>query len=153
MKLYLVRHGDYSASGIEQQDVLNEKGINDIKQLVNFLLPLQIRVNSFLHSGKIRAQQTAEILSQGIACDQSIQARDGLNPNDDVTAFATEITHWEGDVCVVGHLPFMSKLVSYLVIGNQNKEIMFFHTGTIVCLELLDSTRWMIQWVWGPVMG
>lgn len=150
MKLYLVRHGDYVTSGPQQQDVLSERGINQIQQLANFLLPLSIRVARSFHSGKNRAQQTAELLAPSIHCEQPMEARNGLNPNDDVVAFANEITSWEEDRFIVGHLPFMSRLVSYLVIGNENKEIVTFQTGTLVCLEAIDTKRWVIQWIIQP---
>jgi len=147
MKLYLVRHGDYITNE-SNQDELSEKGINEIKELANFLMPLHIRVANIIHSGKIRAQQTAELLSSGVACDQPLQARQGLNPNDAVTSFANEMMYENDDMFVIGHLPFISRLVGQLVVSNENKDIVVFHTGTIVCLESLDPTRWIIQWVW-----
>jgi phosphohistidine phosphatase len=149
MKMYLVRHGDYFTNE-SQQNVLSEKGINEITQLKNFLMPLQIRVATFVHSGKTRAQQTALLLAPSLLCDDPPKARQGLNPHDDVLAFANEMVDETGDWFVVGHLPFLSKLVGQLVAGNENKEIVYFHTGTMVCLELFDTTRWLIQWVWNP---
>jgi len=150
MKLYLVRHGDYSTNNVKQQDVLTEKGTKEIEQMVNFLKPLHVHVSHLFHSGKWRAQQTAEILAQGLICKQPIEAQKGLDPNDEVTGFENEL-QGDDDICLVGHLPFMSRLVSYLITGNENKEIVFFHTGTIVCLARDERTRWLIQWMWSPI--
>lgn len=148
MKLYLARHGDYSI--VKQTDMLTEKGKNEMTALANFLSPLNLRVSHILHSGKVRAQQSAEILATGIHCDQAIQLQAGLTPNDDVKAFANEISHWDADVLVVGHLPFMGRLVGELVTNNEDKNIIEFQTGTLACLEQIDYARWMIHWVLTP---
>lgn len=151
MKLYLVRHGDYVIND-SHHDVLSEKGISEINQLANFLMPLHIQVSTILHSGKMRAHQTADILSLSVVCDQPPQIERDLNPNDAITGFIDRL--YEGkDLLVVGHLPFMSRLVGQLVVGNENREIVFFHTGTLVCLESLELTRWMIQWAWNPMLA
>jgi phosphohistidine phosphatase len=148
MKLYLVRHGDYSM--VQQQDVLSEKGQNEIISLANFLSRLNIQVSNILHSGKLRARQTAELLAKGMICDQPVQSRNGLNPNDDVTAFANEIAHWGDDVLVVGHMPFMGRLVSELLTGSENRELVDFQTGVMVCLEIVGHSHWMVRWVLTP---
>jgi len=150
MKLYLVRHGDYTVDTMRRLDVLNEKGTKEIIRVANFLSHLNLHVSNILHSGKFRAQQTAELLANGIVCNQPIQSRQGLDPNDDVTAVANEIAHWSDDVLLVGHLPFMSKLVSKLLTGNENKDILAFKTGTFVCLEQIDRARWMVNWMLVP---
>lgn len=150
MKLYLARHGDYLLDTSQSMDVLTEKGRNDIILTANFLKKMNLRVSNILHSGKYRAQQTAELLSEGIACDQPPQSYPGLNPNDDVTAIAHEVAHWNDDVLLVGHLPFMGRLVSLLITGDENKEIVNFQTGVLVCLDQIDRTRWMINWVLTP---
>ncbi|MBX3709139.1 MAG: phosphohistidine phosphatase SixA [Gammaproteobacteria bacterium] len=150
MKIYLARHGDYLLDTTRHLDVLTEKGTKDIIRLANFLRCSNEHVSHVFHSGKYRAQQTAELLIQGFICEQPIQSKSGLNPNDDITDFANELSHWGNDVLIVGHLPFMSKLVSALTIGNENKEIVDFQAGTLVCLETIDHVRWVIKWVLTP---
>jgi phosphohistidine phosphatase len=150
MKLYLVRHGDYALDTTQQQDALSEKGLREINVLADFLGRLNIHVSNILHSGKFRAKQTALILARGFICDQPVQSRNGLNPNDDVTAFANEITHWGGDVVVVGHMPFMGRLAGKLVTGNENINIVTFQTGVIACLEQITLDHWVINWVLMP---
>jgi phosphohistidine phosphatase len=152
MKLYLMRHGDYVINEFNQ-DVLSEKGINEVKQVANFLRPLQIHVSNILHSGKMRAEQTAQLLSSSVKCDEPIKAQSGLNPNDEAKRFADKTIHESEDLLIVGHLPFMGRLVGQLAAGNENREIVDFHTSTIVCLKSLDKTRWIIEWVWNPGLG
>lgn len=59
-----------------------------------------------------------------------------MNPNDDVTYLASQITGPE-NVMLVGHLPFMERLVSYLVTGTAEKVVVKFQNGGIVCLDMV----------------
>jgi len=151
MKLYLARHGDYGldASGL---DVLSEKGIHDITQMARSLKHMNLQVLSVLHSSKNRTMQTAALLAQGFSCEESPQLHPGLEPDDDVLGFINELVHWDEDILIVGHLPFMRKLVSQLLIGNDKKEIVHFHTGTLVLLSQVDKSHWMIDWVLTPTL-
>ncbi|VVC77059.1 Phosphohistidine phosphatase SixA [Aquicella siphonis] len=152
MKLYLMRHGDYLMDTNQRMDVLSDAGKREVMNIANFLIPSQLRVSNILHSGKFRAQQTAELISQGIQSDQLPQAHAGLKPEDDVIAFANEISQWSDDVLVVGHLPFMGRLTGKLLTGNENREVIHFDPGTLVCLEQYDTDRWMVDWVLCPRM-
>jgi phosphohistidine phosphatase len=146
MKIYLARHGDYTVD-MTNLDMLTEKGKQDMSAMAHFLQGLNLRVVNIFHSVKNRAQQSAELLAQGIVSETPMEMRRGLAPEDDEVAFANEIIHWDDDILVVGHLPFIGRLVSLLVTGNPNKEIVEFETGTLVCLEQKEQTRWAIRWV------
>lgn len=150
MKLYLMRHGEYMTEDLQHTGALSKKGTNDINLIANFLKPANIHVSNIFHSGKLRAQQTAEIMATSIIAKEPLQARNKLDPQDDVTAFIDEIIDWEQDLLVVGHLPFMGRLVSKLVVGNENKEIVAFYPGTLVCLERIENSPWIIDWVLFP---
>ena len=74
----------------------------------------------------------------------------GLNPHDDVAAFAATLSVRD-NLMVVGHLPFMERLVSYLITGTPEKSVIRFRNGGIVCLEYnrMENT-WAIRWVLTP---
>lgn len=150
MKLYLMRHGDYVMDMAQQMDVLSETGKNDIGKMADFLTRFNLRVSNILHSEKFRAKQTAELIAQGVTSAEAPQPHSGLQPNDEVAAFANEINQWREDTLVVGHLPFMGRLVSQLLVGNEYKEIVDFQTGTLVCLEQIEQDRWLLNWVLTP---
>jgi len=149
MNLYLVRHGDY-ALDTKGLDVLTEKGKKDIMQLANHLKQMNVQVERILHSGKNRAQQTAELLAQAVPSREAAIALPGLNPNDEVIGIAGEIIHWKKDIMLVGHLPFMGRLATYLLTGQDFPEIVNFQTGTIACLSKACEAQWMIDWVIRP---
>jgi phosphohistidine phosphatase len=59
-----------------------------------------IQVDKVRHSGKMRAQQTAEIFAECLGAETI--AVSGLAPNDDVTAVADAIEHEMGTLCWSG---------------------------------------------------
>lgn len=150
MKLYLARHGDYLTNPANQVGGLSAKGKKDIKDLGNFLKPYNIHVSAIFHSGKPRAEQTAALLVSEIVCEGEIAARHGLNPLDDVSQLADDMVISGVDVLLVGHLPLMGRLVAKLITGDENKNIVVFQPGTLICLEQIENQQWVINWMWSP---
>lgn len=66
MKLYLVQHGEASAKTVDPERPLTELGRTDVEQLARFLGEAGVRIERVMHSGKLRAVQTAECLAAGI---------------------------------------------------------------------------------------
>ena len=149
MKLFLMRHGEYLATDMQAAGSLSVKGKNDIAKLATFISKLDTDVDRIWHSSKLRAKQTAEILSDKMT-GVSVQYQAGLEPDDDIEMVFAEISLATQDSMIVGHLPFMPKLISQLVSGTENKELVVFQPGTLVCLEKLEMQRWIISWVISP---
>jgi phosphohistidine phosphatase len=42
---------------------------------------------------------------------------------------------------IVGHLPFLGKLVALLVTGSEENEIVEYQVGSIVCIERRDDGK------------
>ncbi len=150
MKLYLVQHGAACAKEVDPERPLTESGKAAVERLALFLGRAGIRVERVVHSGKLRALQTAERLAAVIAPGVALEAGVHLNPNDD-----PKETDWRSagggrDTLIVGHLPFMAKLVSYLVTGNEGRAITAYRPGAVVCLELDDEAGWQIGWMIRP---
>ena len=149
MKLYLMQHGHAQTSEVDPQRALSEQGMIDVEKIARVLKAGNIRVARVIHSGKLRAQQTAEVLASHIS-DGVIDAVDGLKPNDEVSVIADEIDNLEQDLCLVGHLPFMSALVSFLVTDETDKTIVSFTPGSMICLQRDESEQWLINWMIRP---
>ena len=150
MKLYLMRHGDYHADDIQKQGTLTEQAISKLKTMVEFLAPLQLEADRILHSGKSRAAQTANIIANAFKVHSSARVCNFLNPHDDLAQLLGEITEETQDLLVVGHLPFLGRLASKLLIGDEDKEIISFEAGTLICLEQVERKRWLIKWMLSP---
>lgn len=55
---------------------------------------------------------------------------------------------------LVGHLPFMEKITSYLVIQAVEPCIFKFQNGGILCLDKHpDTLSWVIKWALMPEIG
>jgi phosphohistidine phosphatase len=53
---------------------------------------------------------------------------------------------------LVSHLPFMEKLASFLVCGDEGAEAVLFRYSAILCLEKKESRRWAVDWFLKPEM-
>ena len=54
------------------------------------------------------------------------------------------------DLMIVGHLPFLGKLVALLVTGSEKNEIVEFRFGSVVCVERRDDKKWKVAWMVTP---
>lgn len=151
MKLYLVQHGDSLEKEINPERPLSHKGLEDIKSLAEFLAPRIPIVSTIFHSGKLRAQQTAELLAEKITNKNGVHKLPGIEPTDPVAPMAYEIESWDEDTIVAGHLPFMAKLVSKLTTGDENMPTVAYEPGSMVCLEKVAEKKWLILWMVRPI--
>jgi len=149
MKLYFVQHGKALAKDVDSDRPLSGEGQAEVGQLAKFLAG-RIQVSRVLHSGKTRTQQTAEILTARIAGEFQVEMISGIGPNDSVEDFAIRVMNRDEDLLVVGHLPFMARLVSLLVSGSADADIVSYSPGSIVCLESLDDGHFQVQWMIRP---
>jgi phosphohistidine phosphatase len=150
MKLYLVRHAEATVRNGQSDRPLDEKGVEDIKRLAGFLAPLELRVQAIWHSGKARTLQTAELLASAVCADQGLVQRDDLNPNDKIRPIINDVEDLDADLMIVGHQPFLGKLVSKLVAASKSADVLVFPKGSMVCLEQTRLGKWQIAWVVAP---
>lgn len=150
MKLYLAQHGNAVSKEEDSLRPLGEQGRQDVRNMASRLGDAGIQVTRVWHSGKLRAEQTAEILARRILSGRKIESIRGLGPNDPVAEFASDADVWDEDLLVVGHLPFMSRLVSLLMVRDAEHELVRFSPGSVVCLERDAADRWGITWMLRP---
>ena len=150
MRLYLVQHGTALTSEVDPARPLSESGREDVQAMAEFLKGAGIRVERVWHSGKPRAEQTALLLAKAVLPRGRIEKVGGIGPNDDVAGFVSDADVWEQDILVVGHLPFLSRLVARLVAGDPEHELVEFIPGSVVCLERCDVDRWILLWMLRP---
>jgi phosphohistidine phosphatase len=153
MRLYLVQHGDAVPEQLDPERPLSAAGRREVGAVARLLASKGTRAARVAHSGKLRAQQTAELLAAALAPDTVSETMTGLNPNDPVEPVARRISDWTSDVMLVGHLPFMGKLVARLVAGDERKPVAAFVQGTVVCLEQGEAGHWAITWMVRPELA
>ena len=133
MKLYLVQHGEATAKEVDPERPLTEKGRGDVSRIAGFLKKAGIKVMATWHSENLRAIQTAQILGEAVSSE--IMKQEGLAPNDAVSKWLEELNTRVQDVMIVGHLPFLQKLASLLLAGNEVSQLISFRPGGVACLE------------------
>lgn len=153
MALFLVQHGKSLPKDKDPQKGLSEEGILDVERMANVAEGYGIQVSSIKHSGKKRARQTADIYASTLNPRLGVEEISGLNPLDDVAVLANRINS-NDNIMLVGHLPFMEKLTSYLITGSMDNPVVKFQNGGIVCLDRdQDGESWVIQWTLMPKIG
>lgn len=150
MRLYLVQHGEARPKQEDPERSLTANGEADVARLAALVESAGIRCEGVIHSGKLRARQTAEILARVMCPDAVPEHSDIINPNDDPSSFAAGIHMRSGDLLVVGHLPFMARLVSLLLLGDPDQPVTGYRPGSMVSLEHDEASGWTVAWMIRP---
>ena len=150
MRIYLTQHGLAVPKDIDPDRPLSEQGREDVRRLAEFLDKAGIQVGQVLHSGKTRAEQTAEILAEALLPDGQPQAHAGLGPKDPLEKVSPEIAFWSVDTLIVGHLPYLGRLASLLLASDPDRPLLAFQPGTMACLEKDAEGHWVLAWMVRP---
>lgn len=144
MAVYLVQHGRAYTKDENAERPLTDLGKQEVQQTAHILQKAGVKVNRIFHSGKSRAYETADIITIYANENKDIEQIDGLNPTDNVLDFADTLDP-SSDNMYVGHLPFMEKLISYLVCEDTDIPVIKFKNGCVICMDKLDDD-WFIKW-------
>jgi phosphohistidine phosphatase len=150
MRLYLVRHGDAVGAVVDPTRPLSERGEKEVRQVAGLLAPMKLEVSEVWQSTKARAQETARILSEALASPVEPVERTGLSPGDPVVPVAEEICALDDDVMLVGHLPFVGRLASLLILGSDGLDCLAFHAGSVACVGRAEDGSWYLEWMVTP---
>lgn len=150
MLLYLARHGKAEDNEVDAARRLTHKGVADVRKMAEFLKSLAIAVGEVWHSDKQRAVQTAELLAAQITVTGQVREVAGLHPNDASAPIRAAIAGAGGDLLIVGHLPFLSKLGSALLSGNNGDDFLTLPTAAIACLKGDADGPWRLAWLVNP---
>ena len=148
MALFLVQHGLSLSKEIDPERGLSEEGIATAQRIADVAKHYEIPVAKICHSGKKRAAQTAVIFQEALNPEHAVATVDGINPKDDVKSFSTTIVS-DSNTMLVGHLPFMENLVSFLTTGSEDTFVYRFQNSGIVCLDQ-NEKGWFIKWTLNP---
>jgi len=153
MALYLIQHGKSLSKDQDPDQGLSAEGIAETERIANQARDDGVAVSQIRHSVKTRARQTAEIFAGALNPKQGMREVSGIKPLDDAAAYAANIDPVE-NVMLVGHLPFMERLTSFLIMGSIDKPVFKFQNSGIVCLDKdPEAQAWIIQWALMPKIG
>jgi len=148
IELYLMRHGiaaDLGEGGIinDADRPLTPEGRARMKLAAGGLRELGLKFNVILTSPLLRCRQTAEAVAEILDLQHRVKIMESLAPG---KAFAAgegghaeiflELGAYQFDrALLVGHMPDMSEIASYLLAGNRNLNIEF-KKGSICAIEV-----------------
>lgn len=150
MRLYLMQHGEAVAKGDDPERPLTPRGESDIVAMARFL-DGEIAPKVIYHSGKRRAEQTAQLMAEQLP-DARIRQVGNISPSDPVRPLLAAIPAWHDDTLLVCHLPFIATLVTLLLGGDESSPLVDFQPGTMVALERTAGGHWWLLWMVRPAM-
>jgi phosphohistidine phosphatase len=155
-RLYILQHGDAIHKRENPDRPLSSDGQYDIQRLAGRMAEGSIGgdmdIGYILHSGKLRAEQTAQIISEESGFNVSVEKTSGINAKDNAADFIEDQNLNKnmdvGNGMIVSHMPFVSNLCSILLTGSADVEF-DFKPGTLVCL-FYEYEEWSMEYMIRP---
>lgn len=151
-KVYLVQHAEAMSEEQHPDRPLSNLGREHAAWVADVAVRLGVEVEQIRHSGKTRAEETAQIMGDALGPTEGVVTVSGLGPLDDVGPVAAELDEAHRPVMLVGHLPFMERLAAHMLIGDASQAVIGFTNAGIVCLARADA-RWQAIWILTPEMA
>jgi phosphohistidine phosphatase len=152
MDFFLVRHGEAEPEHLNRRRPLTFDGRREVESVARAAAARRLKIAEILHSDKLRAKETAEILARFLSPARGVRKTSGLSPEDDPLLAKAELEAAEESLMLVGHLPHVSRLAALLLVGDSEKTIVDFTPATIVCLARAQGT-WTLSWIFAPETG
>jgi phosphohistidine phosphatase len=140
-----MRHGDAVAAAENPQRPLSLRGRQRVEQIGRNALESGVRISRIYHSGILRAQETAAIMSEYLNPPSKLAALTGLAPEDDPMIARAELETAGEPILLVSHLPLLSRLAATLIHGDPERPVVEFLPGTLVCCHK-SPEHWEIAW-------
>ena len=157
MELYLMQHGEARTKEEDPDRPLTDAGRATVELVATRASGFGLRLDVIQHSGILRARQSADILATQLGAFELVQEREGLTPLDPVAPVADWLLEQAARsraVALVGHLPFLDRLASLLVAGDEAAEALAFRTGGLVKLvPKRQRVGFAVAWVLAPELA
>jgi phosphohistidine phosphatase len=142
MKLYVLRHGiavmrDDLDVGDDSERQLTSKGKRQLRQTAVAMKKMGLRFDLILSSLYLRAKQTAEIVAASLKLEKRLKFSEALAPGGSPKSLIRQLNEMKpapGNVLLVGHEPYLSRLVSLVTTGGTDL-MMDFKKGGLCRLE------------------
>ena len=160
MDLYLLRHGEAAARDAclypdDAQRPLTAAGKKQMGRIAKGMRRLGLDFDLILSSPYQRARQTAAIVAREFGAGRLLESHEQLVPQAKVSGWIKEIQQkYDGleSLLLVGHDPFLSCLVSFLLAGTSEAFVSMKKAG----LCKLEVARWrngpcaVLKWLLTP---
>jgi len=149
MRIFLVQHGQAKSADEDPKRPLSDEGRENAQRVAEWAKNKGLFVVEIRHSGKKRAEETAIIFGNSLHPVDGVKEVTGLLPNDDVLQVGDDLEVEKKSVMLVGHLPFMSRLASMLLVKNPDQSVISFQNAGLVGLEY-QTGQWSVSLVVTP---
>jgi phosphohistidine phosphatase len=150
MHLYLVQHGAAKTEAEDPRRGLTDEGRRTVQRMAEFLSSLRLTIDRIEHSEKLRSEQTAEILAARLRPREGTAQVASIAPNDDVEPVRSRLEKESKNLMLVGHLPYLSRLVTRLLGLKTDQTVVQFQMGGVVRMERDEAGHWLIRWALVP---
>lgn len=135
MELYFMQHGQAVSEQEDPAKPLSREGVAQIQASAQAIHRLGLAFDVIVCSPKRRSHQSAALVAEAVRYPYSdILESKAILPKAEPEELLQKLSQMIGDkVLVVGHLPNLSRLVSYLL-GSEN-ELVRFENGGLVCID------------------
>jgi phosphohistidine phosphatase len=147
MRLSLLRHGIAADRGSPEYEndserPLTPKGERRMRRIGKGLQAVGLSYDLILSSPYLRAKQTAEIVAQLVSTPGGVMLAETLapegNPRQLIEALRSDHRDRQ-DVLLVGHEPYLSRLMSTLLTGGPNLSVVMKRGG--LCALDVETLR------------
>ena len=137
MNIYILRHGiavEHGSPDFEKDAdrPLTPEGEKQLRKSARAMKRMKLEFDLILSSPLVRARQTAEIVAGEMKARKRLEISDALTPGGDVEALVRQLNEREPapeGVLLVGHEPYLSRLISWLTSGGENTAVDFKKGG------------------------
>lgn len=150
MHLYVVQHGAAKAETEDRQRGLTDEGRRTVERMAECLSSLRLPIDRIEHSDKLRAKQTAEVLAGRLRPAEGANQVPGITPNDDVEPMRVRLVKESKNLMLVGHLPYLSRLVARLLGLPADQTVLQFQMGGVVRIDRDEAGHWVVRWALTP---
>lgn len=152
MAIYIAQHGKSLPATEDPEKGLTGVGMEETRRIAGVAKGYGVTVERIVHSGKKRARQTAEIFAEVLSPANGLDTRSDMNPMDDVHPFIGRLA-LDRQIMLVGHLPFLERLIAVLVGGSPERPVFKLQNSGIVCVDRDDrSGQPVIRWALMPTI-
>ncbi len=148
--LCLIRHGEAVAEAQNSARPLTGAGRVHVERSGSWLAAMGLAAHEIRHSGKLRARETAEVIARNLGLPPDrVREHQGLGPDDPVEEAVAELVAEHRTFVVVGHLPFLGRLASYMLVGDPERVPLRISESGIVLLGR-DGGTWKLLGLVAP---
>ena len=146
MYIYLIQHALSKSKEEDPERGITDTGRTETEKIADYFRTLNPEIHVIWQSGKKRAKETAEIFARVLGIDNRILEHSNLSPNDPIEPVTSALEKMHKNVIILGHLPFLPRLLSHLTTGTDTCQIVKFKNSGIICLKR-NEDQWEINWI------